>query len=70
LAGWREPVEHEGWAADLTACEAAGGPVDADGGALLVELDDRAVDAVQVAGAGVLVNADAVAEVELGERLR
>lgn len=68
--GWREPVENEGWAADLTAFEAAAGPVDADGGGLLVEVHDSAVDAVQVAGAGVVVDADAVADVEPGERLR
>jgi hypothetical protein len=44
--------------------------VDADGGALLVEVHDRAVNAMQVAGAGVVVDADAVADAELGERLR
>ena len=68
MGGWREPVEDEWWAADLTALEAADGPVDADGGGLVVELNDCSVDAVQVAGAGVVVDADAVADVELDER--
>jgi hypothetical protein len=48
------------WAADLAACEAADWLVDADGGGLVVEVDDRSVDAVEVAGAGVVVDADAV----------
>ena len=69
LRGWLEPVEDEWWAADLAAFEAADGLVDADGGGLVVEVDDRSVDAVQVAGAGVVVDADAVADAELGERL-
>ena len=51
------------WAADLTACEAADGPVDADDGVMLVEVHDCAVDAVQVAG----VDPDAVADLELRE---
>src|SRR4029453_8533036 len=41
---------------------------DADRGAVLVELDDGAVDAVQVAGAGVVVDAHPVADVQQGER--
>ncbi len=45
------------------------GLVDADGGALVVEVDDRSANAVQVAGAGVVIDADAVTDTELSERL-
>jgi len=51
------------------ALEAADGLVHANGGGLVVEVDDRSADAVEVAGAGVVVDADAVADAELGERL-
>jgi hypothetical protein len=64
-----EPIENEGWAADLAALEAADGPVDANRRALIVEVHDRAVDAVQVAWTGTVVDADAVADAELGESL-
>jgi hypothetical protein len=42
--------------------------VDADDCGLVVEVDDGAVDAVEVAGGGVVVDADAVAGFELCER--
>ncbi len=38
-----EFVEGEGWAADLAGVEASDGAVQADGGALVVEVDDAAV---------------------------
>src|ERR1700694_511842 len=66
--GWIEPVKDERWAADLAALEAADRAVQAYGCAVLVELDDVALDAVQVAGAGVVVDADAVTDVEHRER--
>jgi hypothetical protein len=68
--GWVEPVKDEWRAADLAALEAADRAVQADSGAALVELDDGAVDAVEVAGAGVAVDPHAVTDAELGERLR
>jgi hypothetical protein len=68
--GWVQPVQDERRAADLTAFEAADRAVHADGRGVLVEFHDVALDAVQVAGAGVVVDPDAVADVEHRECFR
>jgi|SRR5947209_16192299 len=64
-----EPVEDKRRAPDLTGLEAPDPTVYADRGAMLVEIDDDALDAVQVPGAGLAIDANTVADVELVERL-
>jgi hypothetical protein len=67
--GWAESVKDEWRAADLAALEAADRTVHAYNCGVVVELDDDAVDAVQVVGVGVVVDPHAVADVEHRERL-
>lgn len=50
-SGSGELFEGEWWAADLAGVEASDGAVQADGGAFVVEFDDGAVVALEVAGA-------------------
>lgn len=70
LSGCRvEPVEDKRRAPDLTGLEAPDPTVYADRGAVLVEIDDDALDAVQVPGAGLAIDANTVADVEPVERL-
>jgi hypothetical protein len=65
-----QAVEQQRWAAvDLAAFEPADRLVNADGRGVLVELDDDALHATEVLGSGVVVEADAVADVEHRERL-
>ena len=66
--GWVEPVEDQGWAADLAALETANGAVHADGRGAVIEFDHDALDAVEVAGCCVVVDPHAVADVQHRER--
>jgi hypothetical protein len=61
-------VQDEWWAADLAVFEPADRAVHAHDGGVLVQLDDHALDAVQVAGAGVVIDPHAVSDREHRER--
>lgn len=54
-------------AADLAGVEASDEAVQADGGSLVVDLDDRAMEAVEVAGADRVVDPHVLADAEFGE---
>lgn len=70
LACSGELLEGERRAADLACVEAAYGAVQADGGPLVIELDDGAVETLEVAGADGVVDAHLVADAQLGQRGR
>jgi hypothetical protein len=68
--GLVEFVERERWAAELAAAEAPDRTQQADCDGAVVEVDDHAVFAVQVAGSDVAVDPDRIADTELGDRIR
>ena len=70
LGRWVEAAEYEWWAADLAALEAADRSVHADKRGVIVNLGDDAVNAVQVAGTGVVVDLHAVADRQHRERFQ
>jgi hypothetical protein len=67
-AGRAESIKGEWGAADLAALEASDRAVDPHDSGVLVEFDDDAVDAVQVAGARVTIDLHSVTDVEHRER--
>jgi predicted nucleotidyltransferase len=67
-SGWAESVKGERRAADLAALEASDRAVHPHESCMLVKLNVHAVDAVQIARAGVMVDLHAVADVEHRER--
>ena len=65
--GTVELVEREWWTAKLAAAESSDRAQKADRDAVIVEVDDYAVLALQVAGADVAVDPDGIADAQFGD---